>query len=123
MEFDTTNNDPTFEDYLQVTGAFLRFPTNAQDSDEYLLGSYFCGLGLGRDDDDGNELTGSDDGTGVLVTTSGPFVVVFNADNNPGILRDDLANPGENPNARNELGFSLDYRVSTSCPDLPLTKP
>ena len=71
----------------------------------------------GRDDvTTGNALDGKDDGSGIVVPTTGPFVLVFNADKNPGLLQN--ANTQSNKEARNELGFSLEYKVVTSCSDL-----
>ena len=84
----------------------------------YVLSSYFCGTGIGRDGstNQANTADGTDDGTGIL--SDGPFILTFNADANPGILPDQNQNQNQQPEAQNELGFSLDYRISTSCPDL-----
>ena len=58
---------------------------------------------------------------------NGPFVVVFHSDANPGAVRLDnlIQNVGVNvnQNAKNELGFSLDYKVTSNCSPLDLVTP
>ena len=63
---------------------------------------------------------GTDDGTGVKADNT-LFAIIFNADKNPG-LRSPPTNQGPNQMVmpESELGFSLDYRVSTSCGQLTL---
>ena len=87
----------------------------------YVLSSYYCGAGIGRDSNNQNQNTmtdGTDDGTGVKADNV-LFTIVFNSDKFPG-NRPDTNNNQQN-NAENELGFSLDYRVSTSCADVTLS--
>ena len=86
----------------------------------YVLSSYYCGAGIGRDSNDNNAMTdGTDDGTGVKADNV-LFTIVFNSDKFPGNRPD--TNTQNNNNAENELGFSLDYRVSTSCADVTLSQ-
>ena len=57
---------------------------------------------------------------------NGPFVVIFHSDATPGAVRiDNINNAGNNvnQNARNELGFSLDYKVTSNCSPLELVTP
>ena len=80
---------------------------------------YYCGTGIGGDQEAENANTddGTDDGTGVI--SDGPFILTFHADEIPGFVPDPTTNPNTPTSmAQNELGFSLDYRISTSCPDL-----
>ena len=89
----------------------------------YVLSSYYCGAGIGRDSNGNNQnamTDGTDDGTGVKADNV-LFTIVFNSDKFPG-NRPDTNNNQQN-NAENELGFSLDYRVSTSCADVTLSDP
>ena len=109
----------TFNDYLQISAAYRKQDTTGNVSPEiYVLSSYYCGTGLGRDGNtnQGNTADGTDDGTGII--SDGPFILTFNADANPGILPDPSQNQNQQSESQNELGFSLDYRLSTSCPDL-----
>ena len=86
----------------------------------YVLSSYYCGAGIGRDSNDNtNTPDGTDDGTGVKADNV-LFTIVFNSDKFPGNRPD--TNTNQNNNAENELGFSLDYRVSTSCADVTLSQ-
>ena len=78
-----------------------------------------CGAGIGRDSNDNNAMTdGTDDGTGVKADNV-LFTIVFNSDKFPG--NRPATNNNQQNNAENELGFSLDYRVSTSCADVTLS--
>ena len=106
----------SFSDYLLIAAAYRKQDANANVNQEvYVLSSYYCGTGVGRDADQANTTPdGTDDGTGIVA--DGPFILTFNADNNPGALPD--VNQNQQLEAQNELGFSLDYRLSTSCPDL-----
>ena len=114
------NNDGDFNDYLQVFAAFGRTRSNLNDPETFTFGAVFCGLGLGRDQavtNQQNSVDGKDDGSGIV--TDGPFIVTFKADNNPGQLAP--ATGGGTPSGnKNELGFSVQYEISTSCPDLTL---
>ena len=109
------------EDYLIIAGMYRKKDVNNNNNLElYVLSSYYCGAGLGRDSNDGNNNNngdGTDEGTGVIADNV-LFTIVFNSDKFPG-NRPDTNNNQQN-NAENELGFSLDYRVSTSCADLTL---
>ena len=60
-----------------------------------------------------------DDGTGIKIDNT-IFSVVFNADKNPG-PRQGTQNANLITEAQNELGFSLDYRITTSCNELTLS--
>ena len=79
----------------------------------FFLG-YFCGTGIGNDQASAisSIVDGEDEGSGVL--SDGPFILTFNADKNPGMV-------AVNMMGQNELGFSLEYRISSSCPDLDYT--
>ncbi len=115
----TQGASPSFNDYLQVAGAYLKQQASGSP-DAYVLSSYYCGSGIGRDKatavSQNDAFDGTDEGTGIL--SDGPFIVTFHSDKNPGNLEDNANAMGE---GKNELGFSLDYRVTTSCPDLPFT--
>ena len=111
------------EDYLIISGMYRKQPAQVNDNTEkYVLSSYYCGAGIGRDrDTSGNNnpmSDGMDDRTGVKADNI-LFTIVFNADEFPG-FRPALANNAPTRDAENELGFSLDYRVSTSCADVTL---
>ena len=58
---------------------------------------------------------------------NGPFVILFHSDNVPGAIRPDnnQNNVGNNvnQNARNELGFALDYKVTSNCAPLDFVTP
>ena len=110
------------EDYLIIAGMYRKKDANNNNNQElYVLSSYYCGAGIGRDSNDNNAMTdGTDDGTGVKADNV-LFTIVFNSDKFPG-NRPDTNNNQQN-NAENELGFSLDYRVSTSCADVTLSDP
>ena len=119
----TNNNQMVLiEDYLIIAGMYRKKVTNPQNTnpEQYVLSSYYCGAGIGRDSNDNqNTMTdGTDDGTGVKADNV-LFTIVFNSDKFPG-NRPDTNNNNQN-NAENELGFSLDYRVSTSCADVTLS--
>lgn len=116
-QFSKAASTTTFSDYLLISGAYRKQQANTGNSGEaYVLSSYYCGTGLGRDNQgQTNPPNGLDDGTGVIA--DGPFIVTFNADKNPGEIQANTNNAIVSE-AQNELGFSLDYRVSTSCPDL-----
>ena len=61
-----------------------------------------------------------DDGTGIKIDNT-IFSVVFNADKNPGPRQDAQNINNLISEAQNELGFSLDYRITTSCNELTLS--
>ena len=85
----------------------------------WILG-YFCGSGIGRDQ---NMFTasaisdGKDSGSGII--SEGPFILTFHTDDKLGKKLETTQN--QNTVGQSELGFSLDYRISTSCPDLSFT--
>ena len=58
---------------------------------------------------------------------NGPFVIIFHSDNIPGAIRPDNTqnNVGNNvnQNARNELGFALDYKITSNCAPLDFVTP
>ena len=110
-----------------MIGAFHQ-NVDAQNSnnEQYVTANYFCGSGLGRDQTDGtpnnNVADGTDDGTGIR-SDDVPFILRFRSDKNPGNVVTDNNNNNPATSAQNELGFSLDYRISTSCPDLTTVNP
>ena len=110
------------EDYLIIAGMYRKKDANQGTNNNpelYVLSSYYCGAGIGRDSNDNtNNVDGTDEGTGVIADNV-LFTIVFNSDKFPG-NRPDTNNLQNNNNAENELGFSLDYRVSTSCADVTL---
>ena len=111
----------TFNDYLQISAAYRKQEAaNNPNQEIYVLSSYYCGAGVGRDAErqaTQDQFDGDDEGTGII--SDGPFILTFNADANPGVLPDaGNQNQQQQSEALNELGFSLDYRLSTSCPDL-----
>jgi hypothetical protein len=116
----------SFNDWLQIGGAYLKQQTGTTTtaSEMYVTATYYCGAGIGRDTtgtgNTQNQFNGNDDGTGVLLTTNGPFFITFNADKNPGLVPDPSTINNQQLEAKNELGFSLDYRISTSCSDLSM---
>ena len=119
----TNNNQMVLiEDYLIIAGMYRKKDANQGTNNNpelYVLSSYYCGAGIGRDSNDNtNTPDGTDDGTGVKADNV-LFTIVFNSDKFPG-NRPDTNNNNQN-NAENELGFSLDYRVSTSCADVTLS--
>ena len=119
-KFDDNNANKNFNDYLFIGASYRKQDAQNANGERYILASYFCGSGLGRDQSGTNTnqmVDGTDDGTGII--SDGPFVLTFHADKNPGsIAADSNQNPNNAMSAQNELGFSLDYRISTSCPDL-----
>ena len=57
---------------------------------------------------------------------SGPFVIVFHSDGNPGAIRQEnnqLTGNNVNQNARNELGFALDYKITSNCNPIDFVTP
>jgi len=57
---------------------------------------------------------------------NGPFVIVFHSDGNPGAIRPDTnqqVGNNVNQNSRNELGFALDYKVTSNCAPLDFVTP
>lgn len=86
----------------------------------FLVLGYFCGSGIGRDQ---NMFTasaisdGKDSGSGII--SEGPFILTFHTDDKLGKKLETTQN--QNTVGQSELGFSLDYRISTSCPDLTFT--
>ena len=104
---------------MQISASYRKqdAANNANNQEIYVLSSYYCGTGVGRDAVMSNNLEqdGKDEGTGII--SDGPFILTFNADMNPGVVMD-ATNMQQQSEAMNELGFSLDYRLSTSCPDL-----
>ena len=115
-------NPNDLEDYLIIAGMYRKEPDN-DNQEKYVLSSYYCGAGIGRDLTTGtNGITmsdGMDDRTGVKADDV-LFTIVFNSDKYPGNRDTDTNNNNNNANGENELGFSLDYRVSTSCADVTL---
>ena len=108
-------------DYLIIAGMYRKQDQNGGNQipqEEYVLNSYYCGAGIGRDknNNENQQRDGTDDGTGVKADNT-LFTIVFNADKFPGIRE----NNNNMNNGENELGFSLDYRVSTSCTELALS--
>ncbi len=124
--FTTNNNNNNNEfrfDRLEVSASAL-FRPNGQD-DQFRRSSFFCGVGLGRNNGQGgnnnNNLVnddGLDGGDGVLVRSPGPFVLRFVSDS----LGPDTSNNNNNNNddadVTSELGFAVDYALETSCPDV-----
>ena len=112
-------------DYLIIAGMYRKQDqtggNNQIPQEEYVLNSYYCGAGIGRDknNNENQQNDGTDDGTGVKADNT-LFTIVFNADKFPGIRENNNANNNMN-NGENELGFSLDYRISTSCTELALS--
>ena len=62
---------------------------------------------------------GKDSGSGII--SEGPFILTFHTDDKLGKKLDTTQNQNAAPVGQSELGFSLDYRISTSCPDLVFT--
>jgi len=124
--------DPDVNDWLLINGAY-RNPillNNNIPSNKYVMGSYFCGAGVGRDDraqgNNANTQDGLDDGTGIIQHVNGPFVIIFHSDGNPGAIRLDnnqQTGANVNQNARNELGFALDYKITSNCARLDFVTP
>ena len=83
---------------------------------------YFCGSGIGRDQKMFTASTisdGKDSGTGIL--SNGPFILTFHTDDKLAKKLETTQNQNTATVGQRELGFSLDYRISTSCPDLTFT--
>ena len=129
-----------------MIGAFHR-NIDAQNSnnEQYVRAAYFCGSGFGRDQTDGmpnnNIADGTDDGTGIvsdpvqinrtcihgscagqseIVSGDFEFILSFRSDENAGNVVTDNNDNNPATNAQNELGFSLDYQILSSCPDLTI---
>ena len=92
-----------YDDFLMIPGAIY------QSDGQYHRADFYCGSGVG----------GPDDREGVTVQTTGPFIITFHSDNRTGEVPSKSSGKG----VRNELGFSLDYELTNSLEDLPITKP
>ena len=119
-------------DWLLIPGASYRLPvatggTNTNNN-LYVLGDYFCGSGIGRDFDgttnnNNNQPDGTDEGTGVILQTNGPFMMVFNTDNVAGAIQPVTNQQNQQQQAKNELGFSLDYDIKSNCNQFDFATP
>lgn len=121
-----TGNGNSMTDFIFVAGAYRKSATsNVNNVEMFVVSSYYCGSGIGRDKTDGTTNApsdGLDDGSGIV--SDGPFTVTFRSDNFPAIINPDTSNNMMVPsNAQSELGFSYDYRLLTSCPDLTFANP
>ena len=75
---------------------------------------------MGRDQNAGtaNAISdGKDSGSGII--SEGPFILTFHTDDKLAMKL--VTTTTQNTGGQSELGFSLDYRISTSCPDLTFT--
>ena len=62
---------------------------------------------------------GKDIGEGII--SNGPFILTFHTDDKLGKKLETTQNQNPATVGQRELGFSLDYRISTSCPDVTFT--
>jgi hypothetical protein len=104
-------------DHLEI-GGFVQKTVTAAISGMYFNAAYFCGVGLGQDD--GTVANGQDAGEGVIVQSVGPFVLRFVTDN---FDSNSITATGAAAGKTAEVGFSIDYSLSTNCPDLTIIEP
>ncbi|XP_040574513.1 uncharacterized protein [Lepeophtheirus salmonis] len=106
------NND-VMSDHLEIN-SFYNDVQNAQTDKKYKIEHIYCGEGVGSTKARGNNNNNNGDeveASEIISQTKGPFVISFFADE---FSSDGNTNTGTNKNM-DELGFSLDYSLFTSC--------